>query len=240
MTLEENRPSGNPADGMPPITALIEPAPGIRMWWCSLVGTASSLRILEGYLSPAERARASRFGRPQLRDRYVMGRGALRTILGEELHVHPAAIEIVRGTRGRPQLAGTPLLDFNISHTGDVAIVGMVQGIRIGVDVERIDRAINVAGIARKFLTQNERDELAACDADTARRRVLTLWTCKEAMSKATGEALSAPFGSIDITLLGRRAVRHGPGPYQREDWVLYEVAVPSGYVASVAAWNSR
>jgi 4'-phosphopantetheinyl transferase len=225
---------------MPSITALVEPAPGIRLWWCSLVGTASSLRSREGFLSPPERARASRFGHPQLRDRYVMGRGALRTILGEELGVHPAAIDIVRGTRGRPQLAGEPRLDFNISHTGDVAIVGILQCARIGVDVECIDRAINVAGIARKFLTHHERDELAACDSDTARRRVLTLWTCKEAMSKATGEALSAPFGSIDINLLGRRALRHGPGVYQRKDWMLYEAAVPSGYVASVAAWNPR
>ena len=239
MSLEENRTSGNPGAALLPITRLDAPSPRIALWWSSLEVTPAQLRICERYLSSAEHARASRFGDARLRNRYVVGRGSLRTVLGLALGVAPGAVDIVRGPRGRPQLGGTAPLDFNISHTGGVAIVGTVgPDARIGVDIERTDRVINVTGIARKFLSGNERSELANRDEDSARRRVLALWTCKEAMSKATGDALSAPFASIDIAL-DNRTVRGGPGVYVPAAWTLHAAAVPPDYVATVAVWHT-
>jgi 4'-phosphopantetheinyl transferase len=239
LSLEENGSSGNPADLPPPITALDAPAAEVRLWWCRLdPGPAQFVRY-EGFLSSAELARASRFGTPGLRNRYIAGRGALRTILGLVLGVDPPAVDIVRGGRGRPQLRDTQAIDFNISHTADVAVVGIAETARIGVDVERTDRMINVAGIARKFLTERERAELRAQHAHAARRRVLALWTCKEAMSKATGDALSAPFGSIDVDV-DRRILRSGPGAYAPDAWSLHAAAVPPEYVATIAIWRPR
>jgi len=210
------------------------------LWWCSLEPLPARLDAFERSLSTAERARAARFGTPQLRDRYVMGRGSLRSILAGELGTDPTAVDIVRGIRGRPQLAGAPALDFNVSHTDVIAIVGIVRRGRIGVDVERLDRTINVEGIARKFMTANERAAIAGQDADTGRRHLLTLWTCKEAMSKATGDALSAPFGSIDIDLRAGRCARDGPDAYAPSRWTLHAAVVPPEYVATVAIWHTR
>jgi 4'-phosphopantetheinyl transferase len=140
--------------------------------------------------------------------------------------------------RGRPQLAPPADLDFNVSHTADVAIVGIVRGARIGVDVERLDRTINVSGIARKFLSVSERAALALLDAESARRRVLTLWTCKEAMSKATGDALSAPFDRIDVDLDRGPSLRGGPAPYDPVRWSIHPAAAPTEFVATVALWR--
>ena len=240
MSLDENLRRGNaPDDVLAQLTPLIAPAAGVRLWWCVLDASEQRLRACDGYLSDAERARASRFGHPSLRDRYVVGRGSLRVLLGRELAVAPGEVPIVRGTRGRPQLAGDAKLDFNVSHTGSVAIVGMSRGGRIGVDVERLDRAINVAGIARKFLSAAERDAIAAVDAEAARCTVLTLWTVKEAMSKATGDALSAPFSSIDVDLRSGPVLRNGPGAYRPERWSLFAVTVPQGHVATLAVWRA-
>jgi len=240
LSLEENRASGNPALAMTGIRRLAAPSPGIALWRCSVEPVADILDLFEHSLSDAERARAARFGTRQLRDRYVMGRGSLRTILAAALGVSPASVPIVRGTRGRPQLAGAPApFDFNVSHTADIAIVGIVRHGRIGVDVERLDRTINVEGIARKFMTPGERDWLAAKDADAARRDLLTLWTCKEAMSKATGDALTAPFGSIDVAIEPQRIVRSGPGAYHPSDWSLHAVDIAPGFVATAALWNT-
>lgn len=239
MSLDENRAGGNAADAaLPHVVPLASPVPGIGLWWCALDAPAARLETCESYLSDAEHARAGRFGRRELRDRYVVGRGSLRAILGRTLGIDPAEVPIVRGVRGRPQLAGDASLDFNVSHTGSVAIVGTLRNARIGVDVERIDRTINVAGIARKFLTENERLAIAPLDADAARRAVLTLWTCKEAMSKATGDALAAPFPSLDVDLRGGRTLRDGPGEYRPRRWSLHAAAVPSDHVATVAVWR--
>jgi len=240
LSLEENRASGNAERASTGIEVLATPEPDTELWWCEIAPVAARLDAYEQWLSPAERDRASRFGNPRLRDRYVMGRGTLRSIIAGSFGTDPASVEIVRGTRGRPQLAGAPALDFNISHTAGVAIVGITRRGRIGVDVERLDRAINVTGIARKFLTSDERSAIASFDADAKRQRVLTLWTCKEAMSKATGDALAAPFGAMNVTLDGNRALRSGPGAYRPEHWSLHAAAVPSAYVATVALWRPR
>jgi 4'-phosphopantetheinyl transferase len=239
LSLEENPASGNPAAVPSGIWALPPPSPDIRLWWCSLAPVPAALGTFERSLSTAERTRAARFGTPELRARYVMGRGSLRSILAEELGADPATVDIIRGIRGRPQLAGTLTLDFNVSHTEGVAIVGIVRRGRIGVDVERLDRTINVGGIARKFMTSNERAAIAAQGADAGRRHLLTLWTCKEAMSKATGDALSAPFGSIDVALAETRTLRSGPSPYRPDHWSLHAAIVPTAYVATVALWDT-
>jgi 4'-phosphopantetheinyl transferase len=154
------------------------------------------------------------------------------------LGVAPAEVSIIRGERGRPQIAGHATHDFNVSHTGDVAIIGTLSDARVGVDVERIDRRINTAGIARKFLTDNERAFIAPLNAENARRAVLTLWTCKEAISKATGDALSAPFASLDVDLHDGRTLRHGAGVYRPEQWSLYAASVPDHFIATIAVWR--
>ena len=148
---------------------------------------------------------------------------------------HDVVLE--RGRRGRPQLARDLGLDFNVTHTADVMLVAIGSGITVGVDVEREDRVINTPGIARRCLTDAERSRLALED-DSARRDVLRLWTCKEAMSKATGDALAAPFRRLDVELAGGLRLRDGPPPYLPARMTLHPVDVPGGYLATVALWD--
>jgi 4'-phosphopantetheinyl transferase len=218
------------------IVTLAAPALGVLLWRCDLADDAAlSARLAT--LSDAERDRAARFGQRALRNRYVLARGALRAILGDLLGVHPSAVPIVRGARGRPQLQeGDP--DFNVSHTQTTALVAVLRGARIGVDIEARARAINAAGIARKFLSAGERGRLRQRDADSMHRQILKLWTCKEAMSKATGDALSAPFPSIDIDLSGGLRVVGGTGDYAPEHWTLHSANAGVDHLATIAVWR--
>ena len=239
MSLDENDERGNARDDAPAVVPLASPWPGTRLWWCDLRADAARLRRCEALLSEAEHARGARFGTQALRDRYVVGRASLRIVLGETLGVAPERVPIVRGLRGRPTLGNGARLDFNVSHTVEVALLGVFEGrARIGVDVERSDRIVNVAGLARKFLTERERAALARLDADGMRRRVLTLWTCKEAMSKATGDALSAPFSRLDVDLRDGPRLVDGPAPYEPSRFALRSAAVPTGHIGTVALWR--
>jgi 4'-phosphopantetheinyl transferase len=218
------------------------PDPAIALWLCDLDLPAGLGDELERALSPSEQARAARFGTETLYRRWIVGRGTLRRLLGTVLGVEPAAVPLGRGVRGRPELAGARQLDFNVSHTRNVALIGIGTGLqageRIGVDIERADRTVNADGLARKFLTERERAGLAPLDADERRLRFLRLWTCKEAMSKATGDALSAPFRDIDVAVdTGLRLVA-GPPPYSPDAWQLIAAEVPEGLFATVAIWR--
>ena len=177
-----------------------------------------------------------RFGTDTLRNRYARGRAALRWVLAQIVGVDPAWVPIERGERGRPRLA-SDIVDFNVTHTGDVALIGVSDRGRIGVDIERRDRPLNALRIARRILTARERAALPG-DVEDARRRVIALWTCKEALAKATGDALSAPFGRIDIALDPTPALIDGPPPYDPLAFALFAARVPNEYVATVALWR--
>jgi len=220
------------------LQALPDPAPGVSAWLTSLARAADEIAALAALLSPAETARAARFGRPELRDRYVVGRASLRILLGARLGMAPGRVVIERGHRGRPFTPQDSRLDFNVSHTRDVALFGVANRPRIGVDIEHGERILNVAGVARKFMSPQEQAALAALDDDARRRMLLRLWTCKEAMSKATGDALAAPFRRLDVDLQAGPRLRDGPPPYLPGRMSLHPVAVPGGFLATVALWD--
>ena len=225
------------AVALPPIAA------GVTLWWVGLERPASEVAQLALTLSAEERARAQRFGTEALRQRWIAGRGSLRMLLGQALAVAPAAVNLVRGRRGRPQVAGHATLDFNVSHTRGMALIGIADalpaGMRLGVDVEHGERRVNADGLSRKFLTERERVALAPLADDPRRRGFLRLWTCKEAMSKATGDALSAPFRQLDVAIDGGLTLLGGPPPYVPAHWQLHPVAMPDGFLATVAIWQS-
>lgn len=218
-------------------------ADDVSLWWCELHVPPGTIAGLTAILSPAERARAARFGTDALRERWIAGRASLRRILGHVLHVPPAAVPIARGRRGRPELGNTDAgLDFNVSHTGRVALIGLRsmsgRNVRIGVDVERADRVLGSDRLARKFLTSGERATVEDREPDERRRAFLRFWTCKEAMSKATGDGLLAPFRHIEVDLQAAPRLVAGPAPYVPPDWGLFAAPVPEGHFATVALWN--
>lgn len=215
------------------------PIDGIELWFAVLAAEEEAYARATSWLAPAEHARAARFGREWLRRRYVIGRALLRGVLGRSLSLPPSAVPIVRGERGRPRLDGIEGIDFNVSHTQDLSLVVIARGPRIGVDIERADREVNADGLARKFLASQERATLDPDDADARRSRFLRYWTCKEAMSKATGDGISAPFRNMEVSLGDSIELVRGAAPYDPERWRLYAVDVPSAYFGTLAVWNA-
>ena len=234
VSVSEFTPSGNLAP-----TALPSPERDLKLWWCSLARDAGAMAGLWATLSSEEVDRANRYGTDALRERYVAGRAALRETLAGRLGVAPADVGIRRGLRGRPMLEPPGQLDFNVTHTRGVALIAHLErpGFRVGVDIEAVDRTLAHDGLARKFLTARERETIADLDDDGRRRAFLRLWTCKEAMSKATGDGISAPFGEIGIDRPGRLVVVEGDGPYDPARWTLHAVDVAHELLATVAIW---
>ena len=217
--------------------------PGVDLWWCELERMPEELALIAAMLSPSEIARAARFGTNALRHRWMAGRASLRVILGRALGIAPAAVEILRGVRGRPELADrTARIDFNVSHTQGVALMAIARDMppstRIGVDIEHGEREVGVDMLQKKFLAPAEREMIADLSPDVRRRRFLHYWTCKEAMSKATGDGIIAPFGQLEVELGTPPRLCVGPPPYVPEDWSLHDAAVPGDWFATLAIWH--
>ena len=152
---------------------------------------------LEAYLptlSAEEQARADRFFRDVHRRRFVIAHGALRRILADYLDVMPGVLEFVTGEHGKPAL--TPIagpqpaaVEFNLSHSGDLALVAVTRANPVGVDVEQWDEGVECMELAERFFSPNERRALRAL-AKAPNHVVagfFAAWTRKEAYLKATG-----------------------------------------------------
>lgn len=110
---------------------------------------------------------------------------------------------------------------------------------RVGVDLEHRDRKLEHSGLSRKYLTHREQASLDGYDDDERRRTFLRLWTCKEAMSKATGDALSAPIRAMDVSCEPTLRLMDGPSPYEPQAWTLHALDVPESFIATLAVWRT-
>lgn len=106
---------------------------------------------------------------------------------------------------GKPRLfAGTKqLADFNVSHTEGLVVCGLTAQDppvpMIGVDVERIDRKVDVQ-LAERYFSPPEIRWLDSIPAALDKQEgFLRLWTLKEAFIKAIGTGLRTPLDQFAI-----------------------------------------
>jgi 4'-phosphopantetheinyl transferase len=193
-------------------------------------------------LSEEERVRASRFHRDVHRRRFVVAHGALRMILAGYLDAVPESLAFVVGEHGKPALRrelGTPAVEFNLSHSDDLALVAVTRARPIGVDLERWSEGVEHLELAERFFSPGERDALRALShaPELVEAGFFAAWTRKEAYLKATGHGISRGLHHFDVTLTpGERARllvdRLDGGAVER--WSMIELAPASGYSAAL------
>ena len=166
------------------------------MWTFDL--DAIDVEAVSPVLSPDERARAARFRFDIHRDRYIAGRGAMRTVLGWVLGAKPESLEFNYGEHGKPELKH---LHFNLSHSDHWALLGLTRAAPVGVDVERINPDRSNPGIAVRFFAPQEIAELSALAGDAYADAFFQIWARKEAVLKAAGTGISGGLSSFAVPL---------------------------------------
>ncbi len=138
--------------------------------------------------------RAGRFVNMLDRERFIAAHGALRMVLGLYLSADPQSLEFQNGPTGKPSLVQTFTdLRFNLSHSGDLALIAVTRGREVGVDVERVQRDIELDPIVEHYFEPEEAWDLRTAPAHERVPRFFDLWTRKEACLKAEGTGLGFP-----------------------------------------------
>ncbi len=110
-------------------------------------------------LPATERERAAQIARPGARERWVASRWALRSVLSRYLDREPAEIELGFGERGKPMLADPDApLRFNLSHSGELALIAVAREREVGVDVQLVG-----ARPAEFYAEWTRREAIAKC-----------------------------------------------------------------------------
>jgi 4'-phosphopantetheinyl transferase len=156
----------------------------VWLWAVPLDRAGGSMEWAFARLSPDERRHAGRFGDPVQRARYAIARAALRQLLGWYTERDPAGIRFAYGRAGKPRLEDTPV-HFNVSHSGDLAVVALARNTTVGVDVERRKPSFRASDIASRLFHEEEKRQLTALPDNDLPGAVLRCWTMKEAVGKA-------------------------------------------------------
>ena len=156
-------------------------------------------------LDDEERRRATRFVRDVHRRRFIAAHGALRTILAGYLDARPTALAFVNGEHGKPALrdvTGRPPVEFNLSHSDDLALVAVARAHPVGVDLERWSEVEHLE-LAERFFSPGERDALRALAhaPHLVEAGFFAAWTRKEAYLKATGQGITRGLHHFDVAL---------------------------------------
>ena len=176
----------------------------IHLWWISLEVTDENLQTFISLLSESEKLKADRFKFPQHQRRYQAVHGILRMILARYLSLDPTQINFTHSDRGKPYLTDdcNPLnLQFNLSHSENMAILGINRDRPIGVDLEKIRPMENAEQLAERFFCASEYALLTQAIPAERDKLFFQLWTAKEAYLKATGEGISGGLNQIEIAL---------------------------------------
>jgi 4'-phosphopantetheinyl transferase len=195
-------------------------------------------------LNTAECARADRYRFDRDRNRFTTTRGVLRTLLERYTGVNKTKLEFIFSKHDKPALDPNTCdqrIEFNVSHSGSLALIGFTPDHPIGVDVEQTERPVTQDKIAERFFSPDEVARLRQLPEADRNEAFFRCWTRKEAFIKAHGDGLSLPLDSFSVTLgpdEPPRLIRFDGKP-SAECWSITALGVGEGYAGAACIASS-
>jgi len=173
----------------------------LHLWYIPL-HIEVPLSLAFSTLSIDERQRAESFKFKKNQRDYILRRFLLRKILSLYSMTEPKAIRFIYNQYQKPYLAKNEHhLQFNMSHSHDVAILGIIKNHTIGVDIESLKPMDDIANIAQEFFSPKEIPDFLLLSECDRLEFFYTTWTRKEAFVKAIGQGLSYQPNIFDVSL---------------------------------------
>jgi 4'-phosphopantetheinyl transferase len=214
----------------------------VQIWQIPLEVSEDTLQHYVGCLSGDERSRADRFRFPHDRRKFIVARGTLRHLLARQLDSSPQAIEFCYGEYGKPLVEGLPPaktaqsspghcdFNFNISHSGEIALCALGHHRRVGVDIEKLKPIQRLESMMERCLVQKEQAEVLA--SVNPLQAFLERWTCKEAYLKAIGMGLIQSMQTVEVEVAPPKLVCVPTDC--KGGWQLHPIEVPDEYVSAL------
>jgi 4'-phosphopantetheinyl transferase len=187
----------------------------------------TGLDTLRELLAPEELERAAQFKLSVPRSQFLVTRAFLRLALGRYLPIGARELQFRTTRYGKPELSQFPDLRFNLSHSGNVAVLAITRCRQVGIDVEQIRDEVNPMELASRFFSRQEVKWLQAQPDSERLSSFFACWTAKEAYVKARGQGLSMPlnsFGVIPIPGSSRLNLETYDNPGESGHWLICQL----------------
>lgn len=157
-------------------------------------------------------------------------------MLGQYFGTRPNAVPICIAEHGKPFVQHP--LQFSVTHSGDVIAYAFCLGTKVGIDVERIDPAIDMSHLAERIFSDPELHLFRKLDHREKVGVLFATWTRKEALLKALGKGLTKSMSEIElpVQLVSQPQVRLVLSqPNRLMQHLVADVSLWQGYAAALA-----
>ncbi|HVK59466.1 MAG TPA: 4'-phosphopantetheinyl transferase superfamily protein [Candidatus Kapabacteria bacterium] len=211
----------------------------VHVWIEILESNGPLLAEAHSILSREENDRADRFVQKIHQDRFHICHLKKRQILSRYVGISPRELQFTVNEFGKPSLDSnkhSTLIGFNLSHSAERMLLGIVPKGRIGVDIEEIRPESAQMDVAERFFTERENIDLRSLAGFARVEGFFNCWTRKEAYLKGLGYGLSIDPKDCEVTLLPgeppliRALAPKAPG----ESWNLHSLR-HGGYLCAIA-----
>jgi len=191
-------------------------------------------------LSQEEKKRVSRLISAKDKRRFIVSRSLLRKSLSHYLEAAPSEVRFTYNKYGKPNIDPQyhpENIKFNLSHSENLALYAITQNREIGIDVEYIRKVDKADKIVKRFFSKEEGEFYHSQPNKKKNWAFFTLWTRKEAYSKARGMGIGLPTKEFDLQLVPPE-INHSNdirAENKASKWSLINIEVDSDYLAALA-----
>lgn len=212
----------------------------VHIWRAFLTASQEIRASMERVLSEEERTRVARFYFERDRHRWIIARGILRILLARYLQLEPQHVLFISNEYGKPALAPAheSKLQFNLSHSRDIALYAVAWGRAVGVDVEYRKDDIEYDELAKVSFSPQEQAVLRPLAGEEKQTAFFNCWTRKEAYIKARGMGLFLPLDLFDVSLRPDEAaalLASREDAREVDRWTLQSLFPGAGYAGALA-----
>ncbi len=214
----------------------------VHVWRASLKQNVKELAELLNLLDIQEKNRAAKFISEKAKNNFIAARGILRSLLAKYLHVKPQDLVFKQGQYGKLYLDSS-ILQFNISHSNDLALFIFALHQPVGIDVEFIRNDFDFVPIAQRFFSKKETADLLTLPPNQQLHAFFNCWSRKEAFIKAIGKgiffALDEFSAEVSNKQEGRLQLQITDPEFNAKDWSLEALNPADSYVGAFAtSWQ--
>jgi 4'-phosphopantetheinyl transferase len=213
-----------------------------HIWFINFDITEEKFNSLNSFLSKDEIIKASKFRFKKDKNCSIISRGALRLLSSKYLNIKPEDIIFKYGKYGKPEYNIDTELKFNVSHSGNMAILSFVKDFDIGVDIEKIKDDFDVLDIATNYFSELEIEALKKVSKEKQAEHFYRCWTRKESFIKAKSQGLSFPLDSFSVCINSDKETELLETKWDKEEkdtWELFTFSPHQNYIGAVSIQGS-
>lgn len=164
---------------------------------------ALDTRLCMAMLPSDEHSAAERMNNSGAKARFLQCRTILRMLLGEATGEGYFAEPFQYGPDGKPALRAENSLQFNLAHSGELAVFAIAESkehcAHVGVDIERSRPRSRAMAIAQRFFHPKEIAYLTSIAIEDQESEFLRIWVRKEACLKAIGAGIEGTLAGFSV-----------------------------------------